>query len=71
MPSKWHMSEEAMWEVEALQQYIGVLAAWELEVADPIFAITAFDLHSPKYSIGSKVLKTGHISHITLCISIG
>jgi len=41
---KWHASPEAVWEVEAVQDYLGALAAHDMHEGTATFVATAFDL---------------------------
>ena len=43
-PSKWHASTEALNEIHGLEDYVAALAAHDLQVEQPSYAIAAFDL---------------------------
>ena len=46
MESKWTMSEETQWEIQALQTSVAALASHDLAVQGAPFATAAFDLHA-------------------------
>ena len=43
-PSKWLASEEALWEIEALQAYANAVATHDMRMERPVYATAAFDL---------------------------
>jgi len=43
VPSKWHMSLEAHWEVEAVQKYVAALARFDMGSEQPIYLSVALD----------------------------